>query len=285
MSIVFSLTEGIKSMAKARLATMLSISSITFTIILIGIFALFSLNLHSWIKQIRQKIEMEVFLKIGTEEKQIKSLQTTLSQIPGIDSISFISKEHAAKRFNSEFGEDVYSILEFNPFPNSFRLTLEERYQNSEGVKKIQDSIKNLSNIDEIVYQQPLLITIDRYVNIVYLIMLIASAVIILIAMMLINNTIRLTIYARKDIIQIMRLVGATEGYVKRPFIVEGILQGFIGSLAAMLIVLYLNKLIKNLFLPQLIENYQILALLIVFGTIMGMVSAYISVGKYLRNI
>jgi len=100
----------------------------------------------------------------------------------------------------------------------------------------------------------------------------------------LINNTIRLTIYARRDIIQIMRLVGATEGFIRRPFIVEGILQGILGSVLASILIYYLIKLIMALFLPNLVYDIRIFTGLIVFGFFIGMVSSYIAVGKYLRN-
>jgi cell division transport system permease protein len=105
------------------------------------------------------------------------------------------------------------------------------------------------------------------------------------IAIVLINNTIRLTIYGRRDIIQIMRLVGATEGFIRRPFIVEGVLQGVLGAGIATVFVYYFVKLLKILILPFIIYDIRIFAGLIIFGLIIGMISAYISVGKYLRNI
>jgi cell division transport system permease protein len=108
---------------------------------------------------------------------------------------------------------------------------------------------------------------------------------IITIATTLINNTIRLTIYARRDIIQIMRLVGATERFVRRPFLVEGIVQGFAGSIIASFVIFYLVKIIKIFFLPYIIFDFQIIIGLIIFGFVIGLISSYISVGKYMRNI
>ena len=285
MSIFFSFSECIKSMTKARLATMLSISSITLTIILIGIFTVFSINLNNWINQVRQKIEMEVFLDINIKSSQIKNIELKLTAEQGIDSVNYISKKAAAIRFKQEFGEDVLSLLEFNPFPASFTIYLADAYRSTAGAKKIKQKLEQYQYIDEVVYQEPLLLTIDRYINIIYITMIIAAIIIIAIAITLINNTIRLTIYARRDIIQIMRLVGATEGFVRRPFLIEGMLQGVIGSLIASFIIFYLIKIIKIFFLPHILFEPLIIAGLIVFGFFIGLISSYISVGKYMRNI
>ncbi len=285
MSIFFSFSEGIKSMTKARLATMLSISSITLTIILIGIFTVFSINLNNWINQVRQKIEMEVFLDINIKSSQIKNIEQRLTAEEGIDSVNYISKKAAAIRFRREFGEDVLSLLEFNPFPASFTIYLADAYRSTAGAKKIKQKLGQYQYIDEVVYQEPLLLTIDRYINIVYVTLIIAAIIIIAIAIILINNTIRLTIYARRDIIQIMRLVGATEGFVRRPFLIEGMLQGVIGSLIASFIIFYMIKIIKIFFLPHILFEPLIMAGLIVFGFFIGLISSYISVGKYMRNI
>ena len=285
MSIFFSFSEGIKSMTKARLATMLSISSITLTIILIGIFTVFSINLNNWINQVRQKIEMEVFLDINIKSSQIKNIEQRLTAEEGIDSVNYISKKAAAIRFRREFGEDVLSLLEFNPFPASFTIYLADAYRSTAGAKKIKRKLGQYKYIDEVVYQEPLLLTIDRYINIIYVTLIIAAIIIIAIAIILINNTIRLTIYARRDIIQIMRLVGATEGFVRRPFLIEGMLQGVIGSLIASFIIFYLIKIIKIFFLPHILFEPLIMAGLIVFGFFIGLISSYIAVGKYMRNI
>ncbi len=285
MSILFSISESIKSMTKARLATMLSISSITLTIILIGIFIVFSINLHDWINQVRQKIEMEVFLDINIKAAQVKDVERKLLDEEGIDSVRYVSRDAAANKFKQEFGEDVLSLLEFNPFPASFTVFLKDAFRSAEGAKKIKQKLEKYKYIDEVVYQEPLLLTIDRYINIIYVILVLSSVIIISIAIVLINNTIRLTIYARRDIIQIMRLVGATERFVRRPFIIEGMLQGIAGSLIASFIVFYLVKLFKIFFLPYIIFDLVIIPGLIAFGFFIGLISSYISVGKYMRNI
>ena len=285
MSILFSISEGIKSMSKARLATIVSITSITLTIMLIGMFLVFSINLHNWIKHIRQKIEMEVFVDVNAKENQINALKQSLLGQTGIDSVQYISKTAAAERFKTEFGEDVMSILEFNPFPPSFIIHLSNSYRTAEGARQLKAIIEKFDYVNEVVYQEPLLLTIDKYVNIIYIALLVTSFLIVGIAVILINNTIRLTIYARRDIIQIMRLVGATERFIRRPFIVEGIIQGLIGAIIASILIYYSLKIITVFFLPYLIYDPAIFSGLVLFGFLIGTLSSYISVGKYMRNI
>jgi cell division transport system permease protein len=285
MSLIFSFTESVKSMAKARLATMMSVSSITVTIILIGIFGVFSINLHNWINQVRQKIEMEAFLQLDLTDAQIDKLATKIQAEPGLDSIKYISKKEAARRFKQEFGEDVMSLLEFNPFPASFTIFLTQENRSAEGAKRIKIQLEKYPEIDEVVYQEPLLLTIDRYIMIIYFVLVLMSIIIIVIAITLINNTIRLTIYARRDIIHIMRLVGATERFVRRPFLIEGILQGMIGSLIAALLIYYSIKIINILIPPTIVFDPLISIGLVGFGLLIGLISSYIAVGKYMRNI
>ena len=285
MSMLFSISEGIKSMFKARMATILSLVSIMLTIALIGIFVILALNLHNSIDQVRKKIDLELFITNSADDNDIDDLRQQLLRQPGIDSVKFISREMAAQRFKAEFGEDVKSILEFNPFPPSFTIYLSTEYRTSEGAAKLKKSLEKIVIVDEVVYQKPLLLAIDKYVNIIYIAIVLATIIIVAIAVVLINNTIRLTIYARRDIIHIMRLVGATEGFIRRPFIIEGIVQGVLGSSIASISVYYFVKLLKILVLPLIVYDLRIFAGMIVFGLLIGMISAYISVGKHLRNI
>jgi cell division transport system permease protein len=285
MSIVFGISEGIKGLSKTRMASSLSISSITLTIMLLGLFTIFSFNLKSWISLIREKIEIELFVELTAQDKEIERLKEQIVKTDGVKSIKYINKSEAAERFKSETGEDIYEVLDFNPFPASFIITLQEGYRTHKRVDILKKKLEAMEYVDEVVYKRQLLEVIDRYINIIFIAVLFFSIIIIFIASVLIYNTIRLTIYARRDTIQIMRLVGATEGFVKRPFIIEGIIQGIIGAIIATIVLYYMAKLIKLFIYPFLVYDYRIFLGLIIFGILIGMISAYLSVGKFLRNI
>jgi len=283
MSLFFHIKEAIKGLTKARLATILSITSIMLTIILLAIFIIFSLNLNIWINSFREKIEMEVFIQSTVSENQIDEISQKLNQVSGIQSSQFVSKEEAAKRFKDEFGQDIFEILDFNPLPRSFIITLDDTARNLNSIERISSKIKDITQVEEIVYQKFLLESIDKYITYILFGAFFIGIIITLIAVTLIYNTIRLTIYARKDAIYIMRLVGATQGFIRTPFVIEGMLQGLVASSLACIVAHYLVKIIVHWIYPFLIFNNQIFIYLISFGLIIGIVSASLSVAKFLK--
>ena len=285
MSILFSISEGFKGFFKARLATTLSVSSITLTIFLTGIFVVFTINLQSWLGFLREKIEIELFVETGSTDKEIEELKNKVSRLEAVKEIDYISREDAAKRFEKEFGQNVFEVLEFNPFPPSIVIHLHQGYQNSVEINKLKNRLELFENVDEVFYKKPLLEKIDKYIQIAYILGIVVGIVIIIIAIGLIFNTIRLTIYARKDMIQIMRLVGATEGFIRKPFLVEGVIQGFLGGSIASLAIYYGIKLVQIYIYPYVISHSLLFIGLIIFSMIIGLFSAYLSVGKYIRII
>lgn len=285
MSFLFSINEGFKGFFKARLATTLSVSSIALTIFLTGLFVVFTINLQSWLGFLREKIEVELFVETGSTDKEIEELKNKITKLEAVREIEYISKDDAAQRFQEEFGQNIYEVLEFNPFPSSIVIHLNEGYLTPAAISKLKNRLELMTNVDEVFYKKPLLEKIDKYVQIVYILAILVGLVIIIIAIGLIFNTIRLTIYARKDMIHIMRLIGATEGFIRKPFLVEGILQGFLGGILASLAIYYSMKLIQIYIYPYIISHPLVFVGLIIFSMIIGLFSAYLSVGKYIKII
>lgn len=285
MSFFFSINEGFKGFFKARLATMLSVSSITLTIFLTGLFVVFTINLQSWLGFLREKIEIELFIETGSTEKEIEDLKNKITALEEVKNIDYISKDEAAVRFEEEFGQNVYEVLEFNPFPPSIVIHLNDGYQNPTAIDKLKSRLELFTNVDEVFYKKPLLEKIDKYIKIAYILGFLIGIVIVVVAVGLIFNTIRLTIYARKEMIHIMRLVGATEGFIRKPFLVEGIIQGFFGGCLASIAIIYSIKLVQIYVYPYVVSHSFVFLGLILFSMIIGLFSAYLSVGKYIRII
>jgi len=283
MSLFFHIKEAIKGLTKARLATILSITSIMLTIILLAIFIIFSLNLNTWINSFREKIEMEIFLQSTISDNQISEISDKLNRIPGIKSSQYVSKDDAANRFKEEFGQDIYEVLDFNPLPRSFVLTLDDTTRNLKSIERISTNIRSITQVEDIVYQKDILESVDKYITYIMFGAFFIGIIITLIAIALIYNTIRLTIYARKDAIYIMRLVGATQRFIRTPFVIEGMLQGLIASSLACIIIHYIVRIIVHLIYPFLIFDDQVYIYLIGFGLIIGIVSASLSVAKFLK--
>jgi len=285
MSIIFHISEGIKNLTKARLATVLSVISIMLTIILLGAFITFTLNLNSWIGSFREKIELEVFVQPGATESNINNLSNELQDISGIKNIQYISKDDAANRFKEEFGQDIYDVLDFNPLPSSYIIILEDSARYSKSIERISGEINKLSFVDEVVFQKLIIESIDKYINLIYAGAVFFGLIITLISVTLIYNTIRLTIYARRDAIYIMKLVGATQNFIRRPFLIEGIFQGFFASLIACVIIYYAVEIVRQIIYPFLLFNNYIFIYLITFGIIVGFASASMGVTKFLKSV
>jgi len=285
MSILFHLSEGAKNLTKARLASILSLISIMLTIILLGLFIILALNLNAWIGSFREQIELEVFVQPGASDKQIENISAKLKEIDGIKDIQFISKENAAKRFKEEFGQDIYDVLDFNPLPPSFIIFPQDSARNAKSIEKITADIYNLAAVDEVVYQKLILESVDKYIHLIYAGAVFFGMIITLISVSLIYNTIRLTIWARRDTIYIMRLVGATQGFIRTPFLIEGLFQGLFASVLASAILYYTVEFIKYFAYPFLLFDNYIFIFLIIFGMVMGLISAGMGIAKFLKSV
>jgi len=285
MNFWFTIREGFKGFSRAKLATILTITSIAFSHLLIGIFIVFSINVDFLISDLRAQIEFEVFLEPELSNTHSKLIEKNIGQMDGVDTVTYISKEQAALRFEKEFGKKVEDILTINPLPSSCIVYMKEQFRNLKAIESISEKVKQIDGVDEVVYQKRILSLIDRYVYLIYVIGGGIGIILILISAILLHNTIRLTIYARRDIIEIMNLVGATVNFIKRPFLVEGFLQGFIGSMFAgglLYLVIYTTR---NFIYSYLRFNYEIYGVLILLGILIGLISSRMSVTKHLSKM
>ncbi len=285
MSIPFAIKEGLSGFKRARLASFITITSIGFALLLIGYFLLFSTNIKSWVGQQRARMEMEVFLENTLSAKQGQTIAAQIKALNGVRHVAFISKAQAAKRFEKEFGRNVFDVLDSNPLPPSVTVRLAPEYQTSGAFRKLEQQISKIDGVDEIVYQRDLLFLMEKYVNWIYLILGGFGLVLLIIAIILLHNTIRLTIFARREIIEIMNLVGATSGFIKRPFLVEGFIQGLIGALIADALLYGSVRLVRSFLFSGLTIRYEEYFVLAVLGILIGLISSKLSVSKYLSRI
>ncbi|KAA3609864.1 MAG: ABC transporter permease [Calditrichaeota bacterium] len=285
MNFWFTIREGLKGFSRARLSTFITITSIVFSLFLIAIFLVLSINVDSWIGQIRSKLELEVYIDRTSTDEEAKKTEQQIAKIDGIEKSVYISKEAAAKRFEKEFGKNIYEILQNNPLPASIIITLKPGFRNAEKAAQISNELGKVNGVEEIVYHKELISIIDNYLDIVYLIGAIIIILLITITFILLYNTIRLTIYARRDIIEIMKLVGAKKSLIKRPFVIEGLLQGVFGALIASGAIYFSVKLVIKFLYPFLLFKADIYFIVIIMGMLIGYFSSRISVQKHLSNV
>ena len=282
MNVSYIIKEGLSGFRRAKLSTAVSVLTISISLILLGTFAIVTRNTAALVETIRNKVELEAFLDEPLKQAESDSLHNRIINITGVEKVTFVSKEDAAKVFKQEFGEDIHKILDFNPLPPSFKISLKEGYRTAEKAEEIQKRIRQLKGVDDVVYRKALLQFIDRRARTFSLVALGLGILITLSAVFLVSNTIRLAIYSKQQIIQTMKLVGATPGFIRLPFILEGITQGFLGGVIASVFIYLLVEVAFPRFAPELTEllsaDYLLYSALIIVGIVFGFIGSLFSI-------
>lgn len=265
-----------------------TIVSITLVLTMLGLLALTIVHARKLSDYVKENIGFRVYLKEDAAAEDIIILQQRLDGSTFVKSSQYISPEEAARELTAELGENFIDFLGYNPLPPSIDLRIKAGYANVDSLEVIENLLMNEIVVKEVFYQKSLVQLINKNVRRISMVLLGFSALLLLIAMALINNTIRLSVYSNRFIIRTMKLVGATRAFIGRPFIRRGILQGLYSALLAILIlsaVLYF--LMKQI--PELINLYDLYLYLAVFGLVivtgifLAWVSTFFAVRKYIR--
>jgi cell division transport system permease protein len=286
MSYLYIIKEGIAGFRRAKLAAIGSSITITISLLLVGLFYVISTNTARLVEGVRQKVEMEAFLEEPASRQRINEIQQQLNSIEGIEKVQFISKDEAAKIFKEEFGEDIQSVLDFNPLPPSFKIFLKEGYRTSGEADKIHKQVIEIKGVENISYRKELLEFLDQRARMLYYVGLGLGLLFGISAIFLVSNTIRLTIYAKRKTVQTMKLVGASRWFVRAPFLIEGIVQGLIGGIIASGIIYYILTFAAGLISAELAQIIQVDTMfyltVIVAGILLGFFGSAISVRKFI---
>ncbi|MBU1820493.1 MAG: permease-like cell division protein FtsX [Bacteroidetes bacterium] len=268
--------------------------SLTAALFLIGFCGLLVVQSKKLVSIIRQNIEIRVFVDKNTSEAGRDSILTIVKQKPyvqrdaGIASISFVSKEEAAEEFMEGTKEDFTAFLGENPLRDSYRIKINEEYFEEAKLKQIKTDLESLNGVYEVVYQENLVDEINKNITKVYLILASFALIMLIIIVLLINNTIKLAIYSQRFLIRSMQLVGATNGFIQRPFLFRGAMQGLVSALLAGGLLIVLQQVaVRNIEgLAMLQENEKIaivIAAIIILGILIGVVSTTQSLARYLK--
>jgi len=288
MAFFFTVKEGFKGFKRARLSSVITIFTMTISLLLLGLFAIIYKNTNQIIQSFREKVELEVFLASEVDSSQTARINDSLMNIPGVQSTLSISKDDAAKIFKKEFGEDINTVLDFNPLPSSIKLHLLPEYRNSDSAKIIYDAALKIEGVDDVVYRKALLEILDRRVKIFVGASAAIGATLLIATLFLISNTIRLTIYAKRKMINTMKLVGATRAFIRRPFLIEGMLHGTLGgALSAGLIwaIIYVAKTFISSELSEFfaVDTYYY-GVLVASGIFLGLLGSGWSVKRFISE-
>jgi len=286
MSLSYTLKESISGFKRTKLSTFVSIVTISISLLLLGVFAVITINTSRFIDSLRDKVEMEAFLQEPMSRDDIAELIAAVNELPGVNNVIYVSKEDAAEIFKEQFGEDVRSVLEFNPLPPSLKVFLEESYRTAAHANEVYEKLKATKGIESIIYRKALLEFIDQKTETAHNITLGLGLIISLSAIFLVSNTIRLAIYAKRRILRTMELVGATQWFIRLPFLLEGVLQGLVGGIAAAGVLYGLLEYAMRFLLTEIAQYVHMgtpfYLLVIGAGVALGLVGSIISVVRFI---
>ncbi|MBQ8529696.1 MAG: permease-like cell division protein FtsX [Parabacteroides sp.] len=276
---------GTVSFFHSRLTSIISISLVLFLLGLIFLIGLLGNKLSVYVKE---NISFSIVLKDSQKEADIKKMQRTLKALPFIKSTEYISKEQAAKELEEELGENPETFLGFNPLQASIEVKLHSQYANPDSLKMIEKRIKNYTSVSDLLYRKDMMEMVNDNMKRVSLILLALAGVLMTISFVLIGNTIRLLIYSKRFLIHTMKLVGATAGFIRRPFVWYNVVSGFFASILAILMLTGALFYLQNE-LSGFIQLLDIKALIIAYvgiliiGISLSIVATVFAVNKYLR--
>ncbi len=282
MNVIYSIKEAFSGMRRAKTSTFISISTMTFLLLIIGLFGIISLNIDHLVNILNAKVDIQAFVSAALDDSQIANLGAKLINIEGIANVQYISKEVAAKEFKKEFGQDVFDVLDENPLPSSFLVTLDKKDQTITDIKKIAAQIEREAGIDEVNYHGEALNLLNKFSSIASVVNVLLLLFVTLGSLFIVSNTIRLIILARKNIIETMKLVGATRAFIRRPFMLEGIFQGTTGGMIAFLFIFISSKFVMS-YWPGILYIPDFYYLLIIgSGFFLGLTGSLIAIKRFL---
>jgi len=283
-------SETVKSLRRNRLLSIATLSTVTICILILGMAVLLTINAGHFMNRLESDLEMMVFVEDSLDKGQLTDLGQEIENLSGVKSVQFISKDQALNSLQSKFADKKYDLKQTvgdNPLPNSFKVKAE----NPEDVAKIAKQLFKLDGVYKVNYGQGLverLFQITRWVRIISIIIIIMLA---LGAIFLIATTIRLAIFSRRKEIYLMKLIGATDWFVRWPFFIEGILLGSVGALLAIiLLAIGYGSLVSNMqtaiFFIPLINSPRLLMeiylALFAAGAVLGSLGTFISLNRFL---
>ncbi len=288
-NVEFYFREALLSFRRSPLMNLASIISTTTILIIVGVFLLVSINSSLFLKYLESQLEIIIYLKDDISKTEVKALEDSIIGINGIKEIKFVSKEEAYQRLLKDLGDqrDIFDTIEVNPLPASFEIKVKDPKM----IEQIANQVEKFKKIEEVEYGKGI---VERLLNFTYIFRIIGILILVLLvfaSILIISNIIKITVYARRDEIEIMSLSGATNWFIKWPFIIEGFLQGFIAAILTILILykfyfFAINKVHQAVpFLPVVWEKMELLPvslIIIALGSLVGILGSMFSVGKYL---
>jgi cell division transport system permease protein len=283
--------EALQSFRRTRTLSILSITTIAFALFVTGLFLLVALNLRGAIRQVAERVQVVAFIKRDTPSQEITAAMSDIAVFPEVLNVQYVSETQALERAQRELTEfqEVYKDLEVNPLPPSIELSLKPEFRTAEHASAVAERLHGFEFVEEVKFGQDWVQRLDSLRDMAGLVGLAIGLAFALVSIVIIGVTIRISVLQRAREIQIMRLVGATDWFIRGPFLVEGAIKGFLGGAAALLFcaTVFLAFRAQRMGIGVGLRFFHVGEgfLLLLFGVLLGLGGSLVSVGRHLRKV
>jgi cell division transport system permease protein len=285
------LNDALRTFRRTPLLSALSIASIAFSLFTIGLFGLVALNFRETLQGIAERVEVVAFILRGTPTEAVTAASQDIQAFPEVLEVGYVSAEQALDRARTELVEfqEAYRDLETNPLPASIEIRLKPEFRDGQSAQRVAERIRAFAFVDDVRYGRDWVQRLDRLRDMAGVIGLVIGLAFAVVAIVIIGVTIRITVLQRAGEISIMRLVGATNRYIRGPFLLEGLIKGVLGGLLAVAMCWATFSLFRKSTgeLGGSVVFFQPvhLLLIVIFGTLLGLMGSLLSVGRHLRHV
>ncbi len=285
-SLLFTIREGVLNLRRSPLLAVSSVAVMGLSLFVLGIFLLITVNLRSAIIAVQEQVEIVVFVQEAVRDAELQSLDRFLREHPGVRDVQYLSRDDALAEFRRELREREYLLeaLETNPLPDTFKVALFDDWKATDRIALMAEQIEEMAGVDEVKYGREWVGRLNRVIVGLVLVDLFLGVVVALSSLVVVANTVKLTLIARRDLIELMKMVGATIGVVRRPFVIEGLIQGGLAALLATGLLIGLTGFLQER-VPE-VEALSIpaFALFLGFGAFLGGLGSLISIRGFVRR-
>jgi cell division transport system permease protein len=282
----FEVSDASKKTKTIYISTIFSIALVLVMLGMLGLILVHAKNLSNYVKE---NIVLNIIVDEGAKETDVLQFQKDLDANPAIRQTQYVNKELAARNLTKDLGEDFVNFLGYNPLLSTVDVYLKADYANNKSIEALKAQIGQNPVVKEVIYQSSLIDMVNKNINTISLVILAFAAILMLISIALINNTIRLAIYSQRFLIKSMQLVGATRNFIRRPFVLIAALHGLIASIIAIIILLgilyYAQREIPEIII---LRNYTEFGFVLLFlmgvGIFITAISTSFAVSKYLKH-
>jgi len=281
---VRSAREALTASRRAPLLSALGIVTIAFSLFAFGLFGLVAINIRRALDQVEERVEVRAFVSDSTEIESVAAAMKDIGGFPEVFRVDYVSKEQALQRARKEMGEFA-DVFEAGVLPASIEVHLRPGMRSPAIVKSVADRIRTYAFIDDVRYGEEWVEKLYRLRNIATVAGIALGVAFAAVAVIIIGATIRMTVLARAKEISIMRLVGATDMFIRLPFLIDGLFKGVLGGLLALVFVWVANRVINEYFIQTIFFDREMIFVGIIAGALMGVMGSLVSVGRHLRRI